>query len=198
MDAEEIKQQLINKNVEVNECVPMKGKSEMSCSYLITTIKDVNIGEIKKISAVDNVGDVSEERNNVQCYRSQRFGHGAVNCNLQPRCVKCAGTHLTVECSMQKTAEAKAACCNCGGDHPANFSKCPLLEAYLDKKLRPAVKTINKPALIRERISYASITRGETNQTQTKNDFDELASEFQKLNQLCDIKNSLQTVNCRT
>ena len=37
----------------------------------------------------------------VQCFRCQKFGHKLQGCNLQPKCVKCAGEHNTKE--AQKT-----------------------------------------------------------------------------------------------
>ena len=58
-----------------------------------------------------------------QCYRCQRFNHSSLNCTLQPRCLKCAGAHITRDCT--KSRDTPATCANCRGPHPANFRMCP-------------------------------------------------------------------------
>nr|CAI5847719.1 unnamed protein product [Callosobruchus analis]CAI5865709.1 unnamed protein product [Callosobruchus analis] len=70
------------------------------------------------------------ERPIIQCHRCQRWGHATSNCQRQPRCLKCAASHLTNECL--KTRETPATCANCQGDHPANFSKCPVYVSRLE------------------------------------------------------------------
>lgn len=99
MNINEIKEQLQGKKIEVKEFIKLRGKNSTSYSYLITTTKETNIGEVKKIRDIGNMmvkwETFQKKRNYAQCYRCQRFGHGASNCRLQPRCVKCAGPHLT-------------------------------------------------------------------------------------------------------
>ncbi|KMQ83939.1 nucleic-acid-binding protein from transposon x-element, partial [Lasius niger] len=46
-----------------------------------------------------------------QCKRCQRFEHTQAFCNREPRCVKCAGSHLTTECKLDRKAPPK--CSNC-------------------------------------------------------------------------------------
>lgn len=57
-----------------------------------------------------------------QCKRCQRFGHTQKFCNNKPRCVKCAGQHLTNSCVKPKSKPAK--CYNCGEAHPASYRGC--------------------------------------------------------------------------
>ncbi|XP_049798645.1 proteoglycan 4-like [Schistocerca nitens] len=59
-----------------------------------------------------------------QCYLCQRFRHGATQCELAPRCVKCAGPHLSGACTKKR--EEPAICANCRGNHPASFRGCPV------------------------------------------------------------------------
>jgi hypothetical protein len=47
-----------------------------------------------------------------QCKKCQAFGHTQKFCSKEPRCVKCAGRHLTRECQKLKTQNPK--CVNCG------------------------------------------------------------------------------------
>lgn len=83
--------------------------------------KDIyNIGEMfyvrVKIESYKNSGPA-------QCFNCQHFGHSSQNCNLTPRCVKCGKEHPTKECPKPKTDNAH--CCNCGGEHTANYRGCP-------------------------------------------------------------------------
>jgi hypothetical protein len=42
------------------------------------------------------------KRDIVQCTNCQRYGHTKNYCRLKPRCVKCAGDHLTNQCQRKK------------------------------------------------------------------------------------------------
>lgn len=79
-----------------------------------------------------------------QCHRCQKFGHSQACCRAVARCVKCAQTHLTKDCTKSRDIPAK--CCNCQGAHPANYKGCP---AY-PQETRPATTTTSnqqrKPA----------------------------------------------------
>ena len=57
----------------------------------------------------------------VQCNRCQRYGHMQKYCNHNFRCVKCAGRHLTDQCT--KSPETSAKCIHCQGEHPANYKR---------------------------------------------------------------------------
>ncbi|KAF4528790.1 hypothetical protein B566_EDAN017315, partial [Ephemera danica] len=41
-----------------------------------------------------------------------------------PRCVKCAGQHLTSACTREKNATSPPKCVKCGGEHPASYKGC--------------------------------------------------------------------------
>lgn len=58
------------------------------------------------------------------CYRCSQFFHTASNCNNPPRCGKCAGPHMSSDCT-QKYWGDKAKCPNCLGNHVSSFSGCP-------------------------------------------------------------------------
>lgn len=58
----------------------------------------------------------------VQCKRCQSYGHTKSYCNLKPRCVKCAGSHLSENC--KKTRDEPPICVHCKQDHPANYRGC--------------------------------------------------------------------------
>lgn len=81
-----------------------------------------------------------------QCFQCQRFGHVAINCNMPSRCVKCAGSHESNECTIPakgenteiivKTDERTGSittqvgqtvkCVNCNAEgHTAGAKECP-------------------------------------------------------------------------
>lgn len=57
-----------------------------------------------------------------QCKRCQGFNHTKQYCQRDPRCVKCAGKHLTNECT--KSTQINPICANCQGNHPASYRGC--------------------------------------------------------------------------
>jgi hypothetical protein len=74
-----------------------------------------------------------------QCYKCQRFGHFATACRLPPKCARCAGNHLTKDCSCNhsenKCANRKECthietkCANCNQPHVSFDRRCQVLNA---------------------------------------------------------------------
>ena len=60
-----------------------------------------------------------------QCHRCQQYGHGQRNCRMQPRCVKCAGNHLTKDHVGPKKVD-NPKCALCDGPHVASYRQCPM------------------------------------------------------------------------
>jgi hypothetical protein len=58
-----------------------------------------------------------------QCSNFQRYGHTKNYCHLQPRCVICAGDHLTLHCHRKDRSSA-VGCVRCDGNHPAIYKGC--------------------------------------------------------------------------
>lgn len=76
-----------------------------------------------------------------QCQRCQRFEHTKSFCRREARCVKCAGSHLTIDCKLDRTSTPK--CVNCHEAHPANYRGCIVAKEL--KKRRLAKKKVTKP-----------------------------------------------------
>jgi hypothetical protein len=57
----------------------------------------------------------------LRCYKCQRFGHTANNCNNRDICAACGGPHLFTLC----TSGTNKHCVNCGGAHSAGYRGCP-------------------------------------------------------------------------
>lgn len=57
-----------------------------------------------------------------QCHRCQRLHHVSILCRTAPKCVKCAGEHLTSDCVKPRKTPPK--CANCGLEHTASYRGC--------------------------------------------------------------------------
>ena len=74
----------------------------------------------------------------VQCKRCQCFNHVQSSCHRTPRCVKCAGEHLTADCKASKDSPPK--CVNCGGNHTASYRGCEIAKDYQKRRNDTASK----------------------------------------------------------
>lgn len=108
----------------------------------------------------------------LQCHRCQEFKHTKSYCNHAPRCVKCAGYHLTSACT--KLREEPPKCALCGGAHPANYKGCTV-HLDLQKKTKAGNKNSHPTQTIRAprttmapppplQASFASIVAGQSKQ----------------------------------
>lgn len=135
LNAEQLALTLREQNVTPTDVLPLRGKFQ-SHSYLITLPKTAKLDEVRKVDSLENL-KVTWERYNrksdyTQCHRCQAFGHGQRNCLNKPKCVKCPGFHYYRDCTLTRTNDSRAYCHNCGGDHSANYGKCPKLIEYLE------------------------------------------------------------------
>ena len=114
--------------------------------YRITFAPGATLTKINHIRFVQNLKIYWEKfdsrKPTIQCYRCQAHGHSSTNCNKKAVCVKCAGPHNTRECT--KTKDVPPTCCNCRGTHPANYSKCPALIAFLAKRQNPKPQQVRR------------------------------------------------------
>jgi hypothetical protein len=67
-----------------------------------------------------------------QCHKCQSYGHSAINCGRDYRCVKCLDQHLPGQC-QRKTKEGNPKCVNCLLDHAANSKQCKFFVTYKEK-----------------------------------------------------------------
>ncbi|UYV80320.1 HUWE1 [Cordylochernes scorpioides] len=59
-----------------------------------------------------------------QCFNCQGFGHGQLNCFLNPKCVKCAEEHHSKDCP-RRSRQLPPKCANCEEAQTANYRGCP-------------------------------------------------------------------------
>ncbi|RZC42324.1 hypothetical protein BDFB_013312, partial [Asbolus verrucosus] len=116
-----------NYNLLADKIYEMKGTARPL--YLVVMDKNITIDKLEKHIRIVLYTKVQWERhqNNkliVQCHRCQEWGHATSNCHANPKCLKCAGPHLTRECEHGHLNSPK--CANCNGDHVANSTMCPI------------------------------------------------------------------------
>lgn len=87
-----------------------------------------------------------------QCKRCQGFNHTKRYCQLEPRCVKCAGRHLTRDCNCSNFTTPK--CINCKGDHPASYRGCEIAKELQKRRMEMENKRI-----IRQQRQYKQNTQ---------------------------------------
>lgn len=79
-----------------------------------------------------------------QCYKCLRFGHGANNCAMAPRCRKCGGDHAVSQCAVE--LDNKLRCANCTQSHSPFNRNCSARAAFLQRRLGTPAKAPVKPA----------------------------------------------------
>lgn len=107
--------------------------------------------DIKKIFSITHIVNTKvkieavKKRNDQipQCKRCQRFEHTQSYCRRDPRCVKCAGSHLTIDCRIDAKAPPK--CSNCHEAHPANYRGCVVAKELQKRRLANKKVEVTKP-----------------------------------------------------
>ena len=92
-----------------------------------------------------------------QCKKCQRYGHTQKFCNHSPTCVRCAGNHLTADCTKPRNTPAK--CVNCNEAHPANYRGYTIAKE-LQKRRNEATKskkTIGQPKTFTSNMVKADV-----------------------------------------
>lgn len=123
----------------------------------------------KLLNSIVKVESPNPKRDVLQCQRCQHFGHTRKYCHRNPRCVKCAGNHLSTQCPKQVKENLK--CANCSENHPANFRGCTVYKE-LQKIKFPPLREKSTPQLPNEiafqpnnqpTTSYAQVTKNANN-----------------------------------
>lgn len=143
------------------------------------------------------IEDYSGSSTPMQCFRCQRFGHKAQWCNLQPKCVKCAGSHHTRECVKDPTTPAT--CSNCNGSHPANFRQCPRFIAYTKPSLntQPTMTSPPAPDINNSNFPQVRPARGTISGFQRPNDSTNFETNNNAMSDIKDIFNFFKSMNIK-
>ena len=119
----------------------------------------------------------AKKKENLQCKNCQRLGHGASNCNLSYRCVKCSENRQPGECALpkpdnpEKNDRSKLYCVACNNyGHPASYRGCPTQREIRDR-IKKKIQNLKESRITKERIinnyvksgiSYSNITKNNT------------------------------------
>ncbi|XP_043252535.1 proteoglycan 4-like [Colletes gigas] len=214
LPTDEILAEIQAKDLNALCCSELKRKiPSYLATYKVIFAKGTTLQQINHVRNVAHTRAYWEKYNSsrpyIQCYRCQAFGHSSSNCTKAHNCLKCAGKHSTQECTKPPTTPAT--CCNCGGSHPANYSQCPSLLAFLKKRSTaqnpppqvsktsptsnptpcsvPPPITLTPPQqslpTVTPRKTYASITA--QNRQTTQPDLSSLFAKAQAINEILDI-----------
>ena len=144
VDLDELKFELQNLGHEVTNISNIKhriSKNPLSLFFIDIKQKENN-KEIYNVNRLMNSIVKFEpplvKKEIVQCKRCQRNGHTQKYCNHNFRCVKCAGSHPTDQCT--ESPETPAKCIHCQGVHTANYKGCSAYKTLHNikyPKLRP-------------------------------------------------------------
>jgi len=105
-----------------------------------------NVTESLKIKQIGRhrvtVEKATRNKDLVQCYKCQNFGHTQNCCFIKPVCGNCAGDHPTNSKSCESHLNNQCMCANCGENHPAGFKGCKV-RMELSQKLKAGVSQRN-------------------------------------------------------
>lgn len=140
-----------------------------------------------------------------QCSNCQQYGHTKKYCRRKPKCIKCAGDHLSALCSRKGKLE-DVKCVLCEGNHPANYKGCHIYRQLQKIKFPPPREkrtsnfTNNKPTITAtetqttKNISYAQAVKNDTKDSNL-NDMKEMIEMFKQIMiQLSTMNNLLITL----
>ncbi|CAF1390263.1 unnamed protein product, partial [Didymodactylos carnosus] len=96
----------------------------------------------------------------IRCFRCQKLGHYAQNCNKQVKCSKCSGPH-----SIDKCSSSTEICPNCGDNHRATYSACKVRLVYINELKNKQFPSIAiDTSVLQQRRPYASIAKPQSSQ----------------------------------
>lgn len=152
----DIKEDLKMQNLDVIDVVNILKKPRVSENEEKTPLP-LFMASFGNKESIDNIYNIryilntkvkveSLRKNNMiipQCKRCQGFNHTQKYCAREPRCVSCAGKHLSVLCNVEKTKPAF--CINCKGQHPANYRGCEIAKELQKIRIRNIKSKKNEP-----------------------------------------------------
>lgn len=96
----------------------------------------------------------------LQCFRCQQIGHGSAYCNMSPKCVKCAGDHLSQNCELNSNVtkeKLKCSLCNQFG-HPSSYRGCNVFKDVIARAKEAKYKT-SKAVPVEDKIPFSSFPK---------------------------------------
>ncbi|KFM80148.1 Nucleic-acid-binding protein from transposon X-element, partial [Stegodyphus mimosarum] len=178
-ETKEITEDLAAQNITVNSVKQMTRRRNgelINLPLFLVSLprneKSKNIHNITHLGGLSvKVEDYKGRVGPLQCYRCQGFHHTQTGCFYSPKCVRCAGDHLSYECP-NKNKEIPPKCVNCLGEHTSNFRGC----SKFPKKKIETIKTFPSRVVQNKSFAQALSTGLYTEQiTEAKKVFADLA-----------------------
>ncbi|GIY88012.1 nucleic-acid-binding protein from transposon X-element [Caerostris darwini] len=171
-DLEVIKTELTDLNFQVINIYQLKKRDQARTPmplFQIQLAPTENVEDIWQLDSLLFTKITVEKYNNKggisQCHRCQLFGHSSINCKLPIKCVKCAGHHLTKDCTITTHTDTPV-CANCQGSHPASYRGCPkfpkLNHSTSKQSANPVSFTSN---FTKPNVSYSAMASNSSNST---------------------------------
>lgn len=131
-DPIKIGEELTNRNfkvLDVTNILQWKTKKPLPM-FRLAFCNDEDISKITAIKTIQGarvtIEPLKKSQLIPQCKNCQAWGHTRKFCHRAPRCVKCAGQHISNKCTKTKGDLPK--CYNCGNQHPANYRGCEIIK----------------------------------------------------------------------
>jgi hypothetical protein len=137
--ADTIKDELQQKGFQVRNVVNIISRFKVPLPMFFVDLEPrSDFAELYKLDyllhSVVKVEDVRRRFSTVQCTRCQSYNHSKSYCGHPPRCVKCAGPHLSSECTRPR--DAVPTCALCSKPHTANYRGCDTYQSLQRQRLR--------------------------------------------------------------
>lgn len=137
--------------------------------FMLSFEKSENLDKIYNIKSILNIVVKIEPvrkstRLILKCKRCQGYNHTHAYCQKEPRCVKCAGAHLSEECGIKR--QDSPTCINCKGKHPANYRGCEVAKEL--QKRRDLTQKTSLPIKKRSKNKFSKENRKPATEGKTK------------------------------
>lgn len=139
VDTEELKKELLERGHEVTNIwnIRKRGTKEPLPLFDIDLKLSPNNKEIYTIKSLMYTRIIFEpprpKKTIPQCTNCQQYGHTKSFCKRKPKCIKCAGSHLSKDC-VKKNWETQVKCALCNGNHPANYKGCSIYKQIYESQ----------------------------------------------------------------
>lgn len=96
-----------------------------------------------------------------QCKKCQGFNHTQKYCSREARCVRCAGKHLTQNCTASKNTPPN--CINCKKNHPASYRGCEVAQELQKIRNQQRKSQIQKKRIVEKELPQQTRSNNITN-----------------------------------
>lgn len=137
------------------------------CLYLLYFLKSdkIKISKLREIPAINSVRVRWQYYANsrvgpMQCSNCMLLGHGSQNCQMDPKCMRCSGSHKTQDCPRlidpitklprDRIPDDQIKCALCHQNHTANYSRCEKRLEFIERQQRYRNRNQRQPQMPRQ------------------------------------------------